>query len=91
MDARVERLAEHIGFWSSVDAGGTDALCDAIGCKLGLSFGSRLFDVTVRVEELLAGFDVPGGMEDKWKIMAKADNLKVCATLGRQLENEINQ
>ena len=64
MDARVERLAEHIGFWSSVDAGGTDALCDAIGCKLGLSFGSGLFDVTARVEELLAGFDVPGGMED---------------------------
>ena len=64
MDAHVERLAEHIGFRSSVDAGGTDALCDAIGCKLGLSFRSGLFDVTVRVEELLADFDVPGGMED---------------------------
>ena len=63
MDARVERLAEHIGFWSSVDAGGTDALCDAIGCKLGLSFRSGLFDVTVRVEELLSGFDVSGGVE----------------------------
>jgi len=61
MDACVKRLAKGVGFRSSVDTGGTGALCDSIGHDLGFSFGSGLCDATVRVEELLAGFDVPGG------------------------------
>jgi len=47
-----------------VDAGSTGARCDAIACELGLSFGSGLIEAAVRVEELLAGFDVPSGIED---------------------------
>ena len=64
MDACVKRLAKGVSFRSSMDAGGTGALCDSIWHDLSFSFGSGLCDAAVRVEELLAGFDVPGSKKN---------------------------
>ena len=38
LNACVKCLSEGVGFWGSVDTGGTGAWCDAIVCELGLSF-----------------------------------------------------
>lgn len=47
-----------------MDAGGTGALCNAVGHEFGFSFRGGLCDAAaVRIEELLSGFDVSGGVE----------------------------
>jgi len=64
LDAFDECLAEGIGFRGCVDAGSAGALSDSVGCEFRFSFGSDLFEAAVRIEELFAGFDVPGGKEN---------------------------
>ena len=49
-----------------MDARGAGA-GNTIWCEIRFSLGSGLIDAAVRVEELLAGFDVPSGKEDHGK------------------------
>ena len=46
-EARTVCLADGVGFRGGVDAGGADALRDAVGCKLGFAVGGGLFGPAV--------------------------------------------